>query len=40
MRQVCVFVETEITDEERIITDQLKVFLIRNETEQYLLFKK
>ena len=40
MRQVCVFVETEITDEERIITDELKVFLIRNETEQYLLFKK
>ena len=33
-------VETEITDEECLITDELKVFMIRNETEEYLPFKK
>ena len=33
-------VETKITDEERLIIDELKSFMIRNETEQYLPFKK
>ena len=33
-------VETKITDEERLITDELKALMIRNETEEYLHFKK
>ena len=33
-------VETEITDEERLIIDELKALMIRNETEEYLPFKK
>ena len=33
-------VETEITDEECLITDEIKALMIRNETEEYLLFKK
>ena len=33
-------VETEITDEERLIIDELKALMRRNETEEYLLFKK
>ena len=40
MRQICVCVETNITDEERLIIDELKCLMIRNETEEYLLFKK
>ena len=35
-----VHVETEITDEERLIIDALKALVIRNETEEHLLFKK
>ena len=37
--EICVRVETKITDEERLIIDELKA-LIRNETEEYLSFKK
>ena len=33
-------VETEITDEERIIIDALKTLMINNEIEEYLPFKK
>ena len=33
-------VETEITDEECLITDELKALMIRNKTEEYLPFKK
>ena len=33
-------VETEITDEERLIIDELKVLMINNETEKYLPIKK
>ena len=39
-RQIRVCVETKITDEERLITDELKALKIRNETEEYLPFKK
>ena len=38
--EIRVRVETKITDEERLIIDELKSFMIRNETEQYLPFKK
>ena len=38
--EICVRVETKITDEERLITDELKSLMIRNETEEYLTFKK
>ena len=34
------YVENEITDEERLIIDELKVLMTRNETEEYLPFKK
>ena len=33
-------VETEITDEERLIINELKALMINNETEEYLTFKK
>ena len=36
--RVCV--ETKIADEERLIIDQLKALMIRNETEEYLPFKE
>ena len=35
-----VHVETKITDEERLFIDELKALMIRNETEEYLLFNK
>ena len=38
--EICVRVETKITDEERLIIDELKSLMIRNETEEYLTFKK
>ena len=38
--EICVCVETEITDEEHLITDKLIALMIRNETEEYLTFKK
>ena len=38
--EIRVRVETEITDEERLTIDELKTLMIRNETEEYLLFKK
>ena len=38
--EIRVCVETKITDEERLITDELKALMIRNETEEYLPFKK
>ena len=38
--EICVCVETEITDEEHLITDELIALMIRNETEEYLTFKK
>ena len=34
--EIRVRVETETTDEERLITDELKALMIRNETEEYL----
>ena len=37
--EIYVRVETEITDE-RLIIDEVKALMIRNETEEYLLFKK
>ena len=37
--EIRVRVETKITDEERLIIDELKSLMIRNETEQYLPFK-
>ena len=40
MRQRCACVETEITDEERLMIDELKALIINNETEEYLPFKK
>ena len=39
-REISVRVETKITDEERLIIDELKASMIRNETEEYLRFKK
>ena len=38
--EIHVPVETEITDEERLIIEELKAFMIRNETEDYLPFNK
>ena len=38
--EICVRVETKITDEERLIIDELEALMIRNETEEYLPFKK
>ena len=38
--EIGVRVETEITDEKRLIIDELKASMIRNETEEYPLFKK
>ena len=38
-KEIRVRVESKITDEERLIMDELKA-LIRNETEEYLPFKK
>ena len=38
--EISVRVETKITDEERLIIDELKASMIRNETEEYLRFKK
>ena len=38
--EICIHVETEITDEERLIADELKALMIRNETEEHPLFKK
>ena len=38
--EICVCVETKITDEERLIIHELKSLMIRNETEEYLPFKK
>ena len=34
--EIRVRVETETTDEERLITNELKALMIRNETEEYL----
>ena len=38
--EISVRVETKITDEERLIIDELKALMKRNETEEYLCFKK
>ena len=38
--EICVRVETKITDKENLIIDELKALMIRNETEEYLPFKK
>ena len=38
--EIRVRVEAEITDEERLIIDVLKALMIRDETEEYLHFKK
>ena len=38
--EIRVRVETKITDEERLIIDELKALMTRNETEEYLPFKK
>ena len=38
--EIRVYVETKIIDEERLITDELKALMVRNETEEYLPFKK
>ena len=38
--EICVCVETKITDDERLIIDELKALMIRNETKVYLPFKK
>ena len=38
--EIRVRVEAEITDEERLIIDMLKGLMIRDETEEYLHFKK
>ena len=40
MRQIRVLAETEITDEEHLVSNGLKAFIIQNETEEYLPFKK
>ena len=39
-KEIRVRVETKITDEERLIIDELKALMIRNETEEYLPFKE
>ena len=38
--EICVCVETEITDEEHVIINKLIALMIINETEEYLTFKK
>ena len=38
--EIRVCVETEVTDKERLITDELKAWMIRNETDEYLPFNK
>ena len=38
--EICVCVETEITDEEHLIIDELIALMIRHETEEQLPFKK
>ena len=38
--EIRVHAETEITDEGRLIIDELKAFMIKNETEENLPFKK
>ena len=38
--KIHVCVETEITDKERLIIDELKALIVRNEIEEYLPFKK
>ena len=38
--EIRVRVETEITDEEHLIIDELKSLITRNETDEYLPFKK
>ena len=40
MRQIHVRVEIKITDEDRLIIDEPEALMIRNETEEYLPFKK
>ena len=37
---ICVHVETKKADGEHLINDELKALMIRNETEEYLPFKK
>ena len=39
-REIVVLVETEITDEEHLIINELKALMVRDETEEYLPFKK
>ena len=38
--EIFIHVKTEITDEERFITYELKALMIKNETEEYLPFEK
>ena len=38
--EIRVYVETKNMDDERLINDELKALMIRNETEEYLPFKK
>ena len=38
IRSICV--ETKITDEEHLIIDELETFMTRNETKEYVPFKK
>ena len=38
--EIRVCAETKITDEEHLIIDELKALMIRNETEEYLPYKK
>ena len=38
--EICVRVETKITDEERLIIDELKALMITNKTQVNLPFKK
>ena len=38
--EIRVCVETKITDEEHLLTDEVKALMIRNETKEYLSFKK
>ena len=40
MRQIHVHVEIKITAEDRLIIDEPEALMIRNETEEYLPFKK
>ena len=37
MREIGVRVETEITNEEHLIIDELKALMVRNEPEEHLL---